>query len=151
MFQKLESMINTLDKFRHEMDGSRVPKYEQHFIAKRKRDQEFQRKETIRREKKERKDKYEAERREHEKLFKTGSKRRLLNDNPHQKKSTIELFNSYKINQYNYNLKKPKMSMNRVTFYDEQSQSSNPNQRKHGSLRINADTRNRLLHNAINS
>ena len=35
MFLKLETMISTLDKFRSEMDGSRVPKYEKHFIAKR--------------------------------------------------------------------------------------------------------------------
>ena len=38
MFLKLESMIQTLDKFRTEMDGSRVPKFEVAFIEKRKQD-----------------------------------------------------------------------------------------------------------------
>ncbi len=36
MFLRLESMINTLDKFRTEMDGSRVPKYEVAFLQKKK-------------------------------------------------------------------------------------------------------------------
>jgi len=41
MFLKLESMIHTLDKFRVEMDGSRVPKFEQHFIEKRRKEREW--------------------------------------------------------------------------------------------------------------
>ena len=45
MFLKLENMISTLDKFRTEMDGARVPKYEQHFRAKRIEERERQRRE----------------------------------------------------------------------------------------------------------
>ena len=36
MFLKLQAMISTLEKFREEMDGSRVPKYEVAYIAKKK-------------------------------------------------------------------------------------------------------------------
>lgn len=149
MFLKLESMIQTLDKFRHEMDGNRVPKYEQHFIEKRKREEEIKRQETKRKERHERRQKREAEKREYEMLYRSGSKRRLLGENPHQKRSTIELFNSYKINEYNYQIKKPsKPSETRVTFYDEKAST---NARLHGSLLISPDMRNRLLHKAINS
>ena len=37
-------------------------------------------------------------------MYPSGSKRRLLGDkgSPGAKKSTIELFNSYKVNEYNY-------------------------------------------------
>lgn len=34
VFVKLETMIQTLQMFRHEMDGQRVPKFEEHFNKK---------------------------------------------------------------------------------------------------------------------
>ena len=36
IFLKLETMISALDKFRSEMDGNRVPKYEVAFLQKKK-------------------------------------------------------------------------------------------------------------------
>ena len=108
------------------------------------------RQETKRKERFERRQKREAEKREYEMLYRSGSKRRLLNDNTHQKRSTIELFNSYKINEYNYQIKRPsKPTETRVTFYDDQTR--NARQREHGSLLISPDMRNRLLNKAINS
>lgn len=44
MYLKLQKMINTLGKFREEMDGSRVPKYEIAFLAKKKIEEKKKRK-----------------------------------------------------------------------------------------------------------
>ena len=41
-------MIQTLDKLRTEMDGGRIPKFEQQFIAKRKLEDERKRRENRR-------------------------------------------------------------------------------------------------------
>ena len=44
MFMKLDAMIHTLDKFRGEMQGDRVPKFEAAFIEKRREEAHRQRK-----------------------------------------------------------------------------------------------------------
>ena len=48
MFLKLEEMIHTVGMFKTEMIGTRVPKYEQRFIEKRRADQERKRREMRR-------------------------------------------------------------------------------------------------------
>lgn len=45
MFLRLEAMIQTVDQFRKEFDGTRVPKYEVAFLAKKKKEEERQRRE----------------------------------------------------------------------------------------------------------
>ena len=62
-------MINTLDKFRTEMDGSRVPKYEVAFLEKKKVIQEKQRRDMRRQERRDRKEKKAAEIRENEAVY----------------------------------------------------------------------------------
>ena len=69
MFLKLQAMISTLDKFRVEMDGSRVPRYEVAYLQK-KRDAVKERKREIRRqERQERKEKRHAEQIANELLY----------------------------------------------------------------------------------
>lgn len=38
VYKKLENMIETLAMFRNEMDGNRVPKYEQTYLLRKKKD-----------------------------------------------------------------------------------------------------------------
>ena len=40
VFLKLETMIETINMFRQEMDGNRVPKFEQNFREKRKKEKD---------------------------------------------------------------------------------------------------------------
>lgn len=43
IYQQLNAMISTLGKFREEMDGTRVPKYELAFLARKKKEQKIKR------------------------------------------------------------------------------------------------------------
>ena len=56
MFLRLETMITTVDQFRKEFDGTRVPMYEVSFLAKKKKEEERKRRESKRKERKERKE-----------------------------------------------------------------------------------------------
>ena len=48
VFLKLETMIETINMFRQEMDGNRVPKFEQNFREKRKKEKDRQLREAKR-------------------------------------------------------------------------------------------------------
>ena len=48
VYLKLETMIETIDFFRKEMDGNRVPKFEQSYREKQKKEQERQAREAKR-------------------------------------------------------------------------------------------------------
>ena len=50
MFLRLEAMIDTVDQFRKEFDGTRVPKYEIAFLAKKKKEEERLKREQKRKE-----------------------------------------------------------------------------------------------------
>ena len=107
MFLRLEAMIETVDQFRKEFDGSRVPKYELAFLAKKKKEEERQKREQKRKERQERKERqaeYEREQAAYQKFL-----RRKLDDqlgssvvglSKDTKKSTLEILNSYKVNTY---------------------------------------------------
>ena len=100
-------MIETVDQFRKEFDGSRVPKYELAFLAKKKKEEERQKREQKRKERQERKERqaeYEREQAAYQKFL-----RRKLDDqlgssvvglSKDTKKSTLEILNSYKVNTY---------------------------------------------------
>ena len=48
VYLKLETMIETIDFFRKEMDGNRIPKFEQSFREKQKKEKERQAREAKR-------------------------------------------------------------------------------------------------------
>ena len=100
MFLRLEAMITTVDQFRKEFDGTRVPMYEVAFLAKKKKDEERLRREQRRKERQDKKDRqaeYERQENARNKLF----RRKLLDDgNSNNKKSTLEILNGYKVNTY---------------------------------------------------
>ena len=53
VFLRLETMISTLDRFRSEMDGNRIPKYEMAFLEKKQKELEKQKRIRERQERKE--------------------------------------------------------------------------------------------------
>ena len=103
-------MINTLGKFREEMDGSRIPKYEVTFLEKKKRQQKRQRQKQ--RHERRQKQKEEAEKANEVNRLKT------MKDISRErgKMSTTELFFSYKVNDYSLPEPAKQPAQSKVTF-----------------------------------
>ena len=108
-------MINTLGKFREEMDGSRVPKYEVNFLAKKKIESKKKRK-NDRQERKQKQAKEEAE-----KAADSNRNKQMMETKKKLGKglSTLELLNSYQVNDYSVPEPTPKQNTTKVTFQDK--------------------------------
>ena len=127
LYLRLEAMIGTVDQFRKEFDGERIPKYEIAFLAKKKKEEERLKREKKRKERQERRElqaEYEREQAAYQKFL-----RRKFDDpsgEKNTKKSTLEILNSYKVNTYETPSKMKPPPITRVHFEPLRRQNVSP-------------------------